>query len=106
MARRRQALTEFQRSVYNEVRRIPQGSVTTYAQIARAIGKPNAARAIGATLHKNFNPRVPCHRVIKSDGRVGAYNRGVERKIRILKKEEIKIIGNRISTPAYFWKIK
>lgn len=80
-------LTEFQNRVYNVVKKIPRGKVLTYKQVAIFAGRPKAYRAVGNILAKNFNPQIPCHRVIRSDGRVGDYNRGLEKKIKLLKKE-------------------
>ena len=58
------------------VRAIPEGSVLTYAEVARRAGSPGAARAVGSIMSKNYDPRVPCHRVVRSDGALGDYNRG------------------------------
>ncbi|MBI2086596.1 MAG: MGMT family protein [Candidatus Zambryskibacteria bacterium] len=79
---------DFQERVCEVVRKIPKGKVLTYKQVAERVGKPKAYRAVGNILSKNTDPKVPCHRVIRSDGRVGDYNRGGSRaKIKILKKE-------------------
>ncbi len=59
----------------------------TYGEVAKALGKPGAARAVGTALSKNWDPQVPCHRVIRSDGGMGGYNRGLARKTAILKEE-------------------
>lgn len=59
----------------------------TYAEVARAIGSPKAARAVGNALNKNYNPNIPCHRILRSDGKTGGYNRGVNLKVKLLKKE-------------------
>ena len=80
-------MTEFERKVYDEVRKIPRGKVLTYKEVARLIGSPLAYRAVGNALNKNPFKEVPCHRVIKSDGRIGGYAKGTKEKIRILKKE-------------------
>lgn len=81
-------VTQFQQEVYDMVRKIPKGSVMTYAQVAKAIGRPKAVRAVGNALNKNpFAPAVPCHRVIRSDGSVGGFAWGSDKKIRLLKKE-------------------
>ncbi len=78
--------------VYGLVARIPERRVTTYAELARAIGKPKASRMIGRILNRNPNPIiVPCHRVVKSDGCVGGYAYGSDAKRRLLEKEGIKI---------------
>lgn len=80
--------TTFTKSVHNFVRSIPAGEVRTYQEVAEAIGKPQAARAVGQVLSRNFDPEIPCHRVIRSDGKVGSYNRGgAKEKRRLLKSE-------------------
>ncbi len=82
------AITPFQKSVYDAVRKIPKGEKMTYAQVAAAIGRPRAARAVGNALNKNpFAPEVPCHRVIRSDGSTGGFAFGRKKKIQLLKKE-------------------
>ena len=67
-------MTGFQHKVYEAVKKIPKGVTRTYGQIAAAIGKPGAARAVGSALAKNHDKNVPCHRVIHADGTVGPYN--------------------------------
>lgn len=70
------------------VRRIPRGKVMTYAEVARRAGSPRAARAVGTLMKRNFDPSVPCHRVIRSDGSLGGYNRGgTAAKRRLLRAE-------------------
>ncbi|MBN1823994.1 MAG: MGMT family protein [Endomicrobiales bacterium] len=74
-----------------ECLKIPKGSTATYGQIARRVGKPGAARAVGQALKKNpFAPFVPCHRVVSSDGSLGGYSAkgGIKRKKQLLKKEK------------------
>lgn len=80
-------VTDFSSRVYEVVRRIPRGMVMTYGQVAKAAGSPRAARAVGTILSQNYDPTIPCHRVIRSDGRPGQYNRGSDRKREILIKE-------------------
>ncbi len=81
-------VTPFQQKVYDVVRKIPKGKTMTYAQVAKAIGKPKAARAVGNALNKNpFAPAVPCHRVIRSDGSVGGFAFGSSKKVKLLKQE-------------------
>lgn len=84
-------MTPFQKKVYDAVRKIPRGKVSTYKAIARVIGRPNSARAVGSALNKNYDSSVPCHRVIGSDGFIGGYNRGLKQKIIKLKSEEVNI---------------
>lgn len=79
--------TPFQSKVYEETKKIPKGSVLTYKELAKKIGSPKACRAVGNALNKNRNPRVPCHRVIRSDGGVGGYAKGTHTKKALLKKE-------------------
>ncbi|MDO8471476.1 MAG: MGMT family protein [bacterium] len=77
----------FQEKVYAVVRKIPKGKVLTYKEVASRVGKPLAYRAVGNILSKNVDLRVPCHRVIRSDGKIGGYRDGKAAKIRILKRE-------------------
>ena len=79
--------TSFQEKVFDIVRRIPKGKVLTYKEVAEKVGNPNAYRAVGNILNKNHNPETPCHRVVRSDGKIGGYNRGKGRKISLLRKE-------------------
>ena len=60
----------FAQKVYQTVKKIPKGKVTTYSQVARKAGSPRAARAVGNLLHRNTNHRIPCHRVVSQEGRV------------------------------------
>ncbi len=71
------------------VRKIPRGKTYTYKQVAAAAGNPGAARAVGTIMSHNFDPKIPCHRVIRSDGKIGDYNRGgSDAKMKILKREK------------------
>ena len=89
--------TKFQDKVYEICRRIQKGKVTTYKAIAEAIGT-KAYRAVGTALNKNpYAPRVPCHRVINSDGSLGGFATGIKEKIKLLKKEGVKINNKRIT---------
>jgi AraC family transcriptional regulator of adaptative response/methylated-DNA-[protein]-cysteine methyltransferase len=80
--------TAFQQAVWQELRRIPPGETRSYAAIAAAVGKPGAVRATGSA--NGANPvavLVPCHRVVRSDGSLGGYAYGLERKRRLLEAE-------------------
>lgn len=79
--------SSFQKKVYNIVRKIPKGKVLTYKEVAKLAGSPGASRAVGNVLNKNYDKSIPCHRVIRSDGKTGGYNRGGRNKIRLLKDE-------------------
>lgn len=83
------------RKVYNMLVRIPEGKITTYGDIAKALGHPNASRAIGKILNKNPNPIVvPCHRVVMSNGKIGGYALGKARKKQLLKKEGVHFMDD------------
>ena len=84
--------TKFQKKVWNYLKTIRKGSVKTYKQIAIAINRPKSARAVANAVGKNpFAPKIPCHRVIRSDGSLGGYSGkgGVKTKKLLLKREGI-----------------
>ena len=86
--------THFQLKVWNYLNKIPKGKVKTYLDIAKAIGKPKAFRAVANAVGKNpFPPKIPCHRVIRSDGSIGGYSGkgGIKLKRQLLKSEKIFI---------------
>ncbi|HLC68807.1 MAG TPA: MGMT family protein [Candidatus Bilamarchaeaceae archaeon] len=92
--------TAFQRAVWKACAKIPKGKVASYADIARAVGRPKAVRAVGNALNANPRaPEVPCHRVIRSDGRIGGYAHGTRKKMALLLKERIKIKKELVSIP-------
>ncbi len=84
-------LTGFRDKVLNVVRDIPKGKVLTYGEVARRAGSPRAFRAVGNILNKNYDPNVPCHRVIRSDGTPGGYNRGTAGKRLRLRREGVPL---------------
>lgn len=79
----------FRQRVLDIVAAIPKGKVMTYSEVARKAGNARASRAVGMVMSKNYDPSVPCHRVIRKDGGMGGYNRGLKNKIAILKKEGV-----------------
>ena len=84
--------TKFQLKVWNFLKKIPKGTVKTYSEVAKAIRKPLAIRAVANAIAKNPYPiKIPCHRVIRSDGSLGGYSGegGVKKKKNLLKKEGI-----------------
>lgn len=97
--------------VYAYVSRIPAGRVMTYQAVARAVGRPRAARAVGNAMKCNTRPfyrviakgvqlqreGVPCHRVIRADGSLGGYNGGLDIKIRLLEREGVVIRNGRVA---------
>ncbi len=79
--------TTFKEKVYKIVSKIPKGKTLTYGEVAELAGSPGAFRAVGNIMSKNWDPKIPCHRVVRADGNPGGYNRGKRNKVRILKKE-------------------
>lgn len=89
--------TQLQEQVWKQLKKIPKGKVTTYGELAKAVGKPNAVRAVATAVGKNPNlVSVPCHRVVRFDGSVGKYAGGTKKKITLLKQEGIDILNNKI----------
>ncbi len=91
-------MTKFQQLCYDTlVEKVPAGSVISYAGLARLINRPNAYRAVGSAMNKNTNaPKVPCHRVVKSNGELGDYAFGLALKQKRLQKEGVQVINNKI----------
>lgn len=84
--------TKFQKKVWNYLKTIRKGTVKTYKQVAIAINRPKSARAVANAIGKNpFAPKIPCHRVIRSDGSLGGYSGrgGVKTKKLLLKREGV-----------------
>ena len=79
---------DFKEKVFAVVSKIPKGKVLTYKEVARRAGSPRAYRAVGNILNTNYDPKIPCHRVMRSDGRTGGYNRGEREKARKLNEEK------------------
>lgn len=79
----------FAERVREVVRQIPRGQTLPYMEVARRAGNPRAARAVGTVMKNNYDPTVPCHRVICADGTLGGYNRGgTEKKKQLLESEK------------------
>lgn len=79
------------------VRKIPKGKTLSYGEVAFAAGYPGAARTVGSLMSHNHDKTVPCHRVVRSDGKIGEYNGGgPEAKLKRLKAEGVKFAGNRV----------
>jgi O-6-methylguanine DNA methyltransferase len=77
----------FEEKIIKVVKTIPKGKAMTYKEVAERIGHPGAFRAVGTMLSKNTDPKVPCHRVIRSDGEIGGYNGLKGKKEKLLKEE-------------------
>lgn len=82
--------SKFKQNVLEIVKQIPGAKTLTYGQVAAMAGNPKAARAVGMIMSQNYNPEVPCHRVIRADGKIGNYNRGGTEKKKQLLEEERK----------------
>ena len=86
--------TSFQVKTWRYLMKIPKGTIKTYSQVAKGIGKPLAVRAVANAIGKNpYAPKIPCHRVIRSDGSLGGYSGkgGIKTKKLLLKKEGISL---------------
>jgi O-6-methylguanine DNA methyltransferase len=103
------SMMDFLQKVLHLTGKIPEGRVTTYSEIARALGKPGASRAVGNALRKNECPeRIPCYRVVRSDGSVGGYS-GVmnsREKIRRLERDGIAISRGKVDLKRHFRSFK
>ena len=89
-------LSDFTKKCLKSLLQIPHGKVCTYQAIARHLGS-NAHRAVGSAMGKNpFAPEVPCHRIVRSNGEIGGYAFGSEKKIALLKSEGIEIKNNKV----------
>ena len=83
--------------VYKKLLQVPKGKITTYSELAKAVGLKNGQRAIGRIMNKNPYPAiVPCHRVVNSDGKIGGYSYGKDVKTSMLTKEGIEIKNGKI----------
>jgi len=97
-------MKSFNERCYQKLKKVPRGKVTTYREIAKALGN-KAYRAVGNAMNKNPGaPQVPCHRVVKSDGSAGGFASGTRKKISMLKKEGIKIVRGKINLKKYLHK--
>lgn len=96
---------EFKEKVLELVSKIPKGKVTTYKELAKSLGKPNAYRCVGNALAGNPCPiEIPCHRVVKSDGHMGGYILGCEKKEELLRKEGVEVKSGKIRLVEYLFK--
>ena len=87
--KRRISPTPFEERVYAVVRRIPRGETRSYRWVAEQLGNSNRARAVGNALNRNpYSPEVPCHRVIRSDGSLGGFSKGMAQKRQLLGEEK------------------
>ncbi len=91
----------FKEKIYNFVKKIPQGKVATYKSVAVVIGQPRASRAVANILAQNFDPKIPCHRVVRSNGTLAGYNRGgLIQKAKLLRSEGVLVKNNRVKSKS------
>jgi len=94
----------FNERCYEVLKKVPKGKVTTYKEIAKRL-KSKGYRAVGNAMNKNpYAPRVPCHRVVCSDGKVGGFAHGTKKKIEMLRKEGVGIVNGKIDLGRFGWK--
>lgn len=101
-------MASFTEKVYRLVSSIPAGKVATYGQVAKLVGSPGAARAVGLAMRNNPHPIVmPCHRVVASNGELTGYSykNGVSSKKEILLEEGVKFNGDKVNLAASLWEI-
>lgn len=91
-------ITSFRQKISEIVKKIPPGKVLSYKEVARLAGFPKSWRAVGNILNKNRDKKIPCHRVIRSNGKIGGYKDGKKKKIALLKKEGILIKNGKITS--------
>ena len=90
-------MKSFSEKVHEAAAKIPRGKASTYSMVAKAVGKPRAARAVGNALNKSPGmPKCPCHRVVKSCGTVGGFASGPAAKKKLLSKEGIRFRGGKV----------
>ncbi|MDA8755609.1 MGMT family protein [Candidatus Pseudothioglobus singularis] len=90
-------MTPFQSECYKALEKVPPGKVISYSGLAEMIGRPKAHRAVGSAMNKNpFAPKVPCHRVVKSNGEIGGFADDINVKIKRLHKEGVEVLDNKI----------
>lgn len=89
-----EAATAFQRDVYAELVKVPHGRVTTYGELAEAVGRAELARAVGQAVGANPVPiLIPCHRVVAAEGRLGGFSGGLAVKAALLRLENVEVEG-------------
>lgn len=95
-------MTKFSQKVYQIVKKIPRGKVMSYTQVAKLASYPRAWRAVGNVLNKNRNKKIPCHRIVCLNGKVGGYHKGRKNKVSMLKKEGVEIPPSGRVKPSSF----
>lgn len=103
----KKSVSNFKSTLYELVKKIPQGQLATYSQLASLAGNPKAARVVGNILHKNPRPiEIPCHRVVNIKGYLAknfAFG-GLENQKKLLEREEVKVIGGKVDLKECLFK--
>lgn len=95
----------FNEKCYEVLKGVPRGKVTTYGELARAVGVPGAARAVGNAMNKNpYAPEVPCHRVVGSNGKMVGFADGIDKKIKLLLAEGVEVKNRRVDLSKFMYK--
>ncbi len=102
-------VSKFSHKVYKAICKIPKGKVSTYKEVAKAVGKPKAFRAVGQALKANKHPeKIPCYKVVRSDGSLGGYcgsdPKNIQKKIRLLKKDGVKVVAGKVDLEKYLFR--
>jgi len=96
----------FNEQLYKLLKTVPKGKVTTYKELAKALNS-KAYRAVGNAMNKNpYAPKVPCHRVVKTNGEVGGFAGGTKKKIAMLRKEGVEIKDSKIDLGKFLYRFK
>ena len=99
-------MRNFYEECYNILKKVPKGKVTTYKNIARALNS-KAYRAVGTAMNKNpYAPKVPCHRVVNSDGKVGKFAHGMAKKVKMLRSEGVDVVDGKIDLKKFGFKFR
>lgn len=99
-------MKNFYEECYNILKKVPKGKVTTYKNIARALNS-KAYRTVGTAMNKNpYAPKVPCHRVVNSDGKVGKFAHGTAKKVKMLRSEGVDVVDGKIDLKKFGFKFR
>lgn len=97
---------DFNERCYAVLKKVPKGKVTTYGEIAKAVGSPRAARAVGNAMNCNpYAPAVPCHRVVGSTGKMTGFASGIPAKVKLLQGEGVVVKNGRVDLAHYFFSL-
>jgi len=100
-------MKSFNEKCYAVLRKVPRGKVTTYGLIAKAVGNPRGARAVGNAMNKNpYAPSVACHRVVGSDGKMVGFASGTRKKIKMLRAEGVGVVDGKVDLDKYLFKFR